>query len=82
MASRRERSASNVIGVPTANSKYAQRGEAPAGFLAGLWHGFIAPLSKFAALNNPAVREYESRNNGTWYRVGYRIGAADPFALD
>jgi hypothetical protein len=80
VATQRER-ANNILGIPTANSKHARRGEDPAGFLAGIWHGFIAPLTSFAALGNPAVREYETRNNGRWYRVGYRIGAADPFAL-
>lgn len=72
----------NPIGVPHANSPYAKRGATPAGFIAGLWHGFIAPISSFAALRNPAVRAHETRNNGRWYQVGYKIGSADPFALD
>lgn len=72
----------NLIGVPHANSRYAHAGAPPAGFLAGLWHGFVAPVSQFVALSNPNVRAHESRNDGRWYLIGYRIGSADPFALD
>ena len=80
MAGRRKEQ-ENWIGLPMANSQYARRGATPAGFIAGLWHGFIAPISAFAAMGNPVVRTHESQNSGKWYRVGYRIGAGDPFAL-
>ena len=82
MARERRSSVNNPIGVPHAKSKYAQHGAPPAGFIAGLWHGFIAPISKFIALQNPAVRTYETRNIGRLYNIGYKIGSADPFALD
>ena len=82
MATGSKSSANNPIGIPLANSKYAKRGAAPAGFIAGLWHGFIAPISTFAAMGNPAVRTYETRNAGRLYSIGYKIGSADPFALD
>jgi hypothetical protein len=82
VARERKPSTVNPIGVPHANSKYAKRGADPAGFLAGLWHGFIAPISKFAAMQNPAIRTYETRNSGRRYNIGYKIGSADPFALD
>jgi hypothetical protein len=78
----RKSSVNNFFGVPGANSKYAQRGAGPAGFIAGLWHGFVAPISTFAALGNPAVQSHETRNTGRWYSVGYKIGSADPFALE
>jgi hypothetical protein len=82
VARERTPNAINPIGVPHANSKYAKRGSDPAGFLAGLWHGFIAPISKFAAIQYPAIRTYETRNSGRPYSIGYKIGSADPFALD
>jgi hypothetical protein len=75
-------SVNNPIGVPHAASRYAKRGAAPAGFFAGLWHGFIAPISRFIAIHNPAVRTHETRNTGRPYTLGYKIGSADPFALD
>jgi hypothetical protein len=82
VARERKPSAVNPIGVPIVNSKYAKRGADPAGFIAGLWHGFIAPISKFVSMQNPAVRTYEARNTGRLYSIGYKIGSADPFALD
>jgi hypothetical protein len=33
-------------------------------------------------MQNPAVRTYEARNSGRLYNIGYKIGSADPFALD
>jgi hypothetical protein len=82
VATGRKPSVNNPIGVPHATSKYAQRGATPAGFIAGVWHGFIAPISKFASMGNPAARTYETRNVGRLYNIGYKIGSADPFALD
>jgi hypothetical protein len=81
-AMRNKSGTNNPIGVPHANSKYAQRGATPAGFFAGIWHGFIAPISQFVSLGNPAVRTHEARNTGRAYIIGYRIGAADPYALE
>ena len=49
--------------------------EAP-GFLAGLWHGFIFPVSwlvsVFARPDQVAV--YAVPNNGGWYDFGYFLG--------
>jgi len=68
----------NLIGIPDAASRTPSGTRA--GFLAGLWHGFIQPLSRFLSFTNPTVRSHETRNTTRWYLVGYKIGAADPFA--
>lgn len=49
--------------------------EKPAGFLLGLWHGFIAPISLIVQIFKPAIRLYESNNSGFWYDLGFYIAA-------
>lgn len=46
-----------------------------AGFLLGLWHGFIAPITFVISLFTENVNIYEVRNNGNWYDFGFVIGA-------
>jgi hypothetical protein len=45
----------------------------PAGFLMGIWHGWIAPLSLIVGLFDHDVRIYEVNNTGWWYDFGYYI---------
>jgi hypothetical protein len=64
----------NRLAVAGSNSKYKQPGATPAGFLAGLWHGLIAPITFSISLFNVNVRMYETNNNGRWYDFGFLIG--------
>lgn len=47
----------------------------PAGFLEGLWHGFIAPLTFIVSLFDDSVAMYAVNNNGNWYDFGFVLGA-------
>lgn len=66
----------NSFSVAGPNSKYRQSGASPAGFLAGLWHGVIFPITFFVSLFNMNVRIYETNNSGRWYDFGFLIGAS------
>ncbi len=44
------------------------------GFLAGLWHGIITPVTFLISLFNKNVHFYEVHNNGGWYNFGYILG--------
>ncbi len=47
----------------------------PAGFLYGLWHGFISPFTFIISLFEDGVSIYEVHNNGNWYDFGFVLGA-------
>lgn len=66
----------NALAVAGPNSKYQQPGAAPAGFLAGLWHGLILPITFIISLFSMDVRIYETSNSGRWYDFGFLIGAS------
>lgn len=53
--------------------------EKPAGFLLGIWHGWIAPVSLIWGLFNPAIRVYEPINTGWWYDFGFYIALVGGF---
>ena len=67
----------NVLAVGGPN--YRQRGAPPAGFLAGLWHGLIRPITFLVSLFNPGVDIYETSNNGGWYNFGFVWGVSASF---
>ena len=46
---------------------------APA-FLAGLWHGVIAPIAFVVSLFDNDVRMYAVPNAGRWYDFGFLLG--------
>lgn len=48
----------------------------PAGFLMGLWHGFISLVTFIISLFNDCVNIYEVNNNGWPYNLGFIIGIA------
>ena len=48
--------------------------DAPAGFVAGVWHGLIAPFTLIASLLNLGVTMYECANIGPQYDLGFLIG--------
>lgn len=66
----------NALAVAGPNSKYQQPDAMPAGFLAGLWHGLILPVTFIVSLFNPNVGIYEKNNSGRWYDFGFVIGAS------
>lgn len=52
----------------------AGTGEEPAGFLLGLWHGIILPVTFVISLFTDDVSVYEVVNNGNWYDFGFFLG--------
>lgn len=44
------------------------------GFLGGLWHGIIAPVSFVISLFIDNVAVWAVNNNGGWYNFGFLIG--------
>ncbi len=52
--------------------------ERPAGFLSGIWHGWIAPITLIWGLFG-SVRIYEPMNTGWWYDFGYYIAVIGGF---
>lgn len=44
------------------------------GFLGGLWHGIIAPLSWIGGLFNNDIAVWAVNNNGGWYTFGFMLG--------
>lgn len=51
------------------------------GFVEGLWHGIIAPVSVIGSFFNPAMQMYEVHNNGRDYNLGFLIGVAFVFLI-
>lgn len=49
-------------------------GEEPAGFLRGLWHGVILPITFVISLFTDEVNVYEVMNTGNWYDFGFFLG--------
>jgi len=48
----------------------------PAGFLMGLWHGFISLFTFIISLFKDDVTIYETINTGKLYNLGFIIGIA------
>jgi hypothetical protein len=51
----------------------------PAGFLWGIWHGWIAPISLILGIFNKNIRVYEAVNKGWWYDFGFYIAVISGF---
>jgi len=47
--------------------------ENPAGFLWGVWHGWIAPVSLVIGFFDRDVRVYEPDNTGWFYDLGFYV---------
>ena len=45
------------------------------GFLAGLWHGVIMPVTFVVSLFSKQVNIYDVHNDGAWYNFGFVLGA-------
>ncbi len=48
--------------------------ENPAGFWAGLWHGFISLITFIISIFNKNVGIYEVNNTGVLYNLGFILG--------
>lgn len=57
-----------ALDTPAENNKVA-------GFGTGLWHGLVALITLFVSFFNPAVQMYEVHNDGSWYNLGFILGA-------
>ncbi|RJE47231.1 MULTISPECIES: hypothetical protein [unclassified Dehalobacter] len=53
--------------------------ERPAGFLWGVWHGWIAPISLIVGLFKDNISIYETVNTGWWYDLGFYIAVISGF---
>lgn len=53
--------------------------EKPAGFLWGIWHGWIAPVSLIVGLFKDNIRIYEVFNKGLSYDFGFYIAVISGF---
>ncbi len=66
-----------LTGCMPGNGKYTF--SEPAGFLSGIWHGWIAPLSLIRSIFNPNIRIYEPINTGWWYDFGFYMAIISGF---
>ncbi|MCX6005630.1 MAG: hypothetical protein NT082_08190 [Chloroflexi bacterium] len=64
---------------PLVNTADAQ--DRIAGFLPGIWHGVISPVTLVLSFFNKGVQMYEVRNDGNQYNLGFLIGVAIVFVL-
>jgi len=53
--------------------------ESPAGFLSGIWHGWIAPFCLIIGIFDSDVRIYEPNNVGWLYDLGFYIAIIGGF---
>lgn len=51
----------------------------PAGFLWGVWHGWLAPLSLILNFFDKNIRLYEVYNSGWWYDFGFYMAIISGF---
>jgi hypothetical protein len=51
----------------------------PAGFLWGIWHGWIAPVSLVIGIFNREIRVYEPNNRGWWYDFAFYMAVVGGF---
>ena len=51
----------------------------PSGFLGGIWHGWIAPVSLIVSLFRSDIRVYETANKGWWYDFGFYVAIVGGF---
>jgi hypothetical protein len=52
-----------------------------AGFLLGLWHGIISPVTLVLSFFNTGAQMYEVHNDGNQYNLGFLLGVALIFVI-
>ena len=62
-----------LVGCVATEAPNAINPAAP-GFLLGVWHGFIFPVSFIVSLFTDDIAVYAVPNNGTFYDFGYFVG--------
>lgn len=53
--------------------------ENPAGFLWGIWHGWVAPISLITGFFKKNIRLYEAINQGWSYDLGFYLAVIGGF---
>lgn len=53
--------------------------ETPAGFLSGIWHGWLAPLSLILELCGTGIHMFENINTGFAYELGFYMAVISGF---
>ncbi len=66
---------SSCVAGPNEFEKPVNQDGKIAGFLKGLWHGLIAPITFIISIFTKNVRFYEVHNTGFWYNFGFVLGA-------
>ena len=51
----------------------------PAGFLWGVWHGWVAPVSLIISIFRRSIGIYEVYNDGFWYDLGFYMAVISGF---
>lgn len=51
----------------------------PAGFLSGIWHGWISPFSLIFSIGKGSIRMYEPINSGFGYDFGFYMAIISGF---
>ena len=51
----------------------------PAGFFAGVWHGWIAPFVLLFSIFDDSLTIYETYNIGFWYNLGFYMAIISGF---
>lgn len=65
-----------ILGSCTANTHDLKNclHNTDAGFIQGLWHGIISPVTFVVSLFENNITIYEVENNGNWYNLGFVLG--------
>ena len=67
-----------IMSCAAGNERYSE--ETPAGFWAGLWHGWILLFTFIISLFSDSVQVYETFNSGGWYDFGFLLGVMTFFS--
>jgi hypothetical protein len=51
----------------------------PAGFLSGIWHGWLAPISLILSFFSDGIHMYEEVNTGVYYDLGFYMAIISGF---
>jgi hypothetical protein len=64
----------NLVDTPRELNPQSVETPKAAGFLPGLWHGVISPVTFVISLFSRTTQIYEVHNNGGWYDFGFLLG--------